>query len=69
MRASSKKPIEDYLFQGYIVIIYGARQVGKTRLIQHIISRYLDKHTLYISGEEVDIQEKLKPTTYTHYKE
>jgi uncharacterized protein len=35
-----KKQIEDWMFKGKIIIIYGARQVGKTTLAKELMSQY-----------------------------
>lgn len=50
-----QQKIEARLFQGKIIILYGARQVGKTTLVKEI----LKKHPLnsnYYNCEEVDVQ-------------
>ena len=44
------------LFKGDAVIVYGARQVGKTTLVQKIIENQLDLGTKYLNCDEGDIQ-------------
>jgi len=42
-----RKHIEDRMFKGKIIIVYGARQVGKTTLIRDMESRYSKRHLSY----------------------
>lgn len=42
-----EKNIEKRLFKGKIIIIYGARQVGKTTLSKRILSKYGDKEAYF----------------------
>jgi uncharacterized protein len=42
-----KKSIENSLFKGKVVIIYGARQVGKTTLVKEILKNYEGKSTFF----------------------
>jgi predicted AAA+ superfamily ATPase len=44
--------IEKWLFQNKILIIYGARQVGKTTLCKAILAKYLDKKSVYFNCED-----------------
>lgn len=48
--------IVDNLFKGDVVIIYGARQVGKTTLVREIIKNQPDLSTKYLNCDEGDIQ-------------
>ena len=50
--------IEKKLFKGKIVIIYGARQVGKTTLVKQILDKYSDKK-LYLNCELLSVQQGL----------
>ena len=52
-RKISKK-IEDLFFKGKAIIIYGARQVGKTTLIKQIYEKYRDI-SVYLNCDEPDI--------------
>jgi predicted AAA+ superfamily ATPase len=56
--------IQASLFQGYVLILYGARQVGKTTLINQLLANNKDKTQSIFSGDDIDIREKLKPTNF-----
>jgi predicted AAA+ superfamily ATPase len=55
--------IEQRLFKGKAVIIYGARQTGKTTLANMILKKY--DNTLYLNCDEIDIRQKLGNKTST----
>lgn len=59
--------IESKLFKGKLIIIYGARQVGKTTLIKKIGKKFDDK-TVYLNCDEPDIRETLTDATSTKLK-
>lgn len=63
-----KRTIQEYveksLYKGKIVIIYGARQVGKTTLVRQIEERS-NKKTLYLNCDEPDIRTKLSNASST----
>ena len=44
--------IEKYLFKKRVIIIYGARQTGKTTLVKSILKKFSHKKTLYLDGED-----------------
>jgi predicted AAA+ superfamily ATPase len=50
--------IEDALFDGYAIIIYGARRVGKTTLCQNLVNKYSDE-AKYINCENPQVKEVL----------
>jgi len=54
--------IKERLFNGKAIIIYGARQVGKTTLINNIVNETGEKY-LYLNGDEADVRELLTNTT------
>lgn len=54
--------IEKRLFQGKVIIIYGARQVGKTTLAKELIKKYGDDLSYY-SGDDFDVRDKLTDKT------
>lgn len=56
--------IESKLFKGKIIILYGARQVGKTTLIKNIQNKFPDI-SLYLNCDEPDIRELLTDSTST----
>jgi len=58
--------IEKYLFQKYIIVIYGARQVGKTTLIQQILEKFPNKTSTILNGDDADVREALKPTSFQY---
>jgi len=59
--------LESKLFRGKIIILYGARQVGKTTLIKNIQNKYPD-NSLFLNCDEPDIRELLTDTTSTKLK-
>jgi len=50
--------IERYMFKQKTLVIYGARQVGKTTLVEQIIENHR-KETLFLNGDDADIRELL----------
>ncbi len=70
---SLEERIQQVLFKKKVVIIYGARQVGKTTLVQSLTGEYKNS-TLYLNGDDSDIREilsnpgavKLKPIIGSH---
>ena len=54
-----EKPINDALFKGKVVIIYGARQVGKTTLVKKILDDHKDIGSIYINADEGDYRAQL----------
>jgi len=61
-----EKNIMSRLFKGKAIIILGARQVGKTTLINSIIKK--KKGTILFNGDESDIREIFKNPTSTKLK-
>ena len=59
--------IEKDLWKGKIVIIYGARQVGKTTLVNQILEKYSEESEYY-NCEESDVAEGLSAGTSTALK-
>jgi uncharacterized protein len=53
-----KKIIEKYMFHKKTLILYGARQTGKTTLMEQILEPYRGK-TIFLNGDEADIREML----------
>lgn len=54
--------IEKSLFKGKIIIVYGARQVGKTTLLHQILKKYPD-NSLYLNCDEPDVRQALTNQT------
>ena len=48
--------IQSYLFKNKTVIVFGARQVGKTTLVNELIKK-LNINTLLLNGDDADIRE------------
>ena len=61
--------IESYLFKGQIIIIYGARQVGKTTLVNNILNKFSNKKALILNGDDLDLQGRLIPKNYKYLQE
>src|SRR3989344_5426676 len=56
--------VEKSLYKGRIVVIYGARQVGKTTLVRQI-EQNSNKKTLYLNCDERDTRAKLSNASST----
>ncbi len=59
--------VEAALFKGKVVVIYGARQVGKTTLVKEILRRFSDRG-LYLNCDEPDIRNALTNRTSTELR-
>lgn len=59
--------IEEKLFKGKVILIFGARQVGKTTLISQLLKNRKEP-VLRISGDEPDIREIFTNITSTQLK-
>ncbi len=65
---SLEEIIQQFIFKKKTIIIYGARQVGKTTLVESITSKY-KQPVLFLNGDDPDVRdvlsnpgvEKLKP--------
>jgi len=53
------KSIEKWLFKGKIIILQGARQVGKTTLVKDLIIKF-GKNNKYYNCEEIAINQQLQ---------
>lgn len=51
-----EKIIKDYLFQKKTIVIYGARQTGKTTLLEEMLAPYRDE-TLFLNGDDADVRQ------------
>ncbi len=60
----AKRNLTDRMFKGKILILYGARQVGKTTLVQEIL-RSRNESGLYLNCDEIDIRQSLENVTST----
>lgn len=59
--------IEEKLFKGKVIIIYGARRVGKTTLVKEILQKY-PSESAYLNCDEPDIRLGLTDKTSTELK-
>ena len=59
--------IKECLFQKKALLLFGARQVGKTTMITKIIND-LNISTIFLNGDEADIKEMLSNTTSVKLK-
>ena len=59
--------IEKHLFKNKTVVIYGARQVGKTTLVNHLINK-LELNYLVLNGDDADIRELFTNATSPRFK-
>ena len=62
-----EKNIENWLFKGKIIIIYGPRQVGKTTLSKKLIEKYGDQSS-YINCDDIYNKQQLEIHNATHLK-
>ncbi len=62
-----KPLVEDRMYKGKIIIIYGARQVGKTTLAKEILKESKEG-SVYLNCDEPDIREALENKTSTEIK-
>jgi len=53
-----EKHLKERLFQGKVVILYGARQVGKTTLVKKMLAEYGEKGR-YLNCENLSVQQGL----------
>lgn len=59
--------VESALFKGKVVVIYGARQVGKTTLCRAILGRYLE-NAVYFNCDEPDVRAAFTERTSTELR-
>ncbi len=59
--------IDKKLFKGKAILLFGAREVGKTTLLEHLIHTRKES-VLHISGDEPDIRELLSSITSSQLK-
>ncbi|WP_256005856.1 ATP-binding protein [Pedobacter deserti] len=62
---SLKGTIENRLFRGKAILIFGPRQSGKSTLVESILQ---DKTHLYLNGDDSDVRDILTNTTATKLK-
>ena len=57
--------IEEKLFQGKVIVVYGPRRVGKTTLVRAILEKFPVEDTRYLSCDEPDVRRALTDKTST----
>jgi len=55
-----QKNIEENLFKGKVIVLYGARRTGKTTLVKDILLKYPEKKSRYFDMEDPDLQNRFK---------
>ena len=66
-RRALQPAIEAALFKGKIIILYGARQVGKTTLVREVLRQH-PAPSLYLNCDEPDIRAALTDRTSTQLR-
>ena len=56
--------LEERLFEGRVLVVYGARQVGKTTLVRELLGGF-DGPKAYLNCDEPDVREALEGRTST----
>ncbi|HYX07771.1 MAG TPA: ATP-binding protein [Bacteroidales bacterium] len=59
--------IQPYLFKNKTLLIYGARQVGKTTLVHSLVRKYKDQ-TLFLNGDDADVRDIFNQVSSTRLK-
>lgn len=52
--------IEKYLFRGRVIVLYGARRVGKTTLVKHLLTQHTDRRTRYLNCDLLSVRSGLQ---------
>ncbi len=60
-----QKKIEQRLFKGKAILLFGPRQTGKSTLIESMLA---DRDHVYLNGDDADVREVLTNTTATKLK-
>ncbi len=61
-----EKIINEHLFKGKIIVLYGARQTGKTTLVKKISKKY--QKNIFLNCDELDVRKMLTEKTSTELK-
>ena len=67
IKRTIQEKIEDKLFKGKVIILYGPRQVGKTTIVKEIQNKNIS-NSIYFNCDESDIREKFENKTSTFLK-
>ena len=57
---SLKTQIEKHLFRGRVIVLYGARRVGKTTLVKHLLANHAGKRTRYLNCDLLSVRNGLQ---------
>lgn len=60
--------LEKWLFKGKILIVYGARQVGKTTMVKNILGKY-DESKVYFDCEDIEVKQILEEQNHLALKD
>ncbi len=63
----AQQNIRERMFRGKVLIVYGARQVGKTTLVRQVMSEF-GHDALYMNCDEIDIRASLEDVTSSELK-
>jgi predicted AAA+ superfamily ATPase len=58
-----EEKIKNHLFKKKVILVFGARQTGKTTLVKKILEEYKDLNPVYLNCDEEDIKEELERAT------
>jgi predicted AAA+ superfamily ATPase len=62
-----QKGIENRLFKGKAILLFGPRQSGKSTLVDCLLKEF-HQSWLYLNGDEADAREILENTTFAKLK-
>ena len=51
--------LDNQLFHGRAIVLYGARRVGKTTLAKQLLEKHADKRTLYLNCDLLSVRRGL----------
>jgi predicted AAA+ superfamily ATPase len=68
IKRTIQQRIEDRLFKEKVIILYGARQVGKTTIVREIEKKH-QSDSIYFNCDEPDIRQRFENKTSTFLKE
>nr|WP_315818535.1 AAA family ATPase [Paraflavitalea speifideiaquila] len=63
----AQKTIQDRLFRGKAILLFGPRQAGKSTLVESLLTEHPDS-VLYVSGDDADVRDIFSNTTATRLK-
>ena len=64
---SFQKAIQERLFRGKAILIFGPRQAGKSTLVESMLTEHTDT-VLHVSGDDADVRDIFSNTTATKLK-